>query len=32
MKARYKYRIYPTSGQKYRERKAIWLCPHSLER
>ncbi|WP_293074555.1 helix-turn-helix domain-containing protein [Okeania sp. SIO3B5] len=26
MKARFKYRIYPTPGQKYRERKAIWLC------
>ncbi|MGB3510208.1 MAG: helix-turn-helix domain-containing protein [Microcoleaceae cyanobacterium] len=27
MKARYKYRIYPTPGQKHRERKAIWLRP-----
>ncbi|NEO57527.1 MAG: helix-turn-helix domain-containing protein [Okeania sp. SIO3B5] len=27
MKARFKYRIYPTPGQKYLERKAIWLCP-----
>ncbi|NER02480.1 MAG: helix-turn-helix domain-containing protein, partial [Okeania sp. SIO3C4] len=25
MKARFKYRIYPTPGQKYRERKAIWF-------
>ncbi|MGB3512148.1 MAG: helix-turn-helix domain-containing protein [Microcoleaceae cyanobacterium] len=32
MKARYKYRIYPTPGQKHRERKAIWLCPCGLER
>ncbi|MGB3509935.1 MAG: helix-turn-helix domain-containing protein [Microcoleaceae cyanobacterium] len=32
MKARYKYRIYPTVGQKHRERKAIWLCPCCLER
>ncbi|WP_202221337.1 helix-turn-helix domain-containing protein [Okeania sp. KiyG1] len=31
MKARFKYRIYPTPGQKYRERKAIWFGPCSLE-
>ncbi|WP_367267961.1 helix-turn-helix domain-containing protein [Okeania sp. SIO2C9] len=31
MKARFKYRIYPTPGQKYRERQAIWLCPCGLE-
>ncbi|MGD1699409.1 helix-turn-helix domain-containing protein [Dapis sp. BLCC M229] len=32
MKARFKYRIYPTPGQKYRLAKLGRLCPRCLER
>jgi len=31
MKARFKYRIYPTLGQKHRWARLGRLCPCSLE-
>jgi len=31
MKARFKYRIYPTLGQKYRLARLCRLCPCCLE-
>ncbi|MDE5073486.1 MAG: helix-turn-helix domain-containing protein [Trichodesmium sp. St16_bin4-tuft] len=31
MKARFKYRIYPTLGQKHRLARLRRLCPYCLE-